>query len=218
MYIQLDSISTVSLLPVRDQGELGTCLAFATSSAHEHFQGVEEYLSPAYLYGLACNTDPLLNGHNGLTIKAVENVISNEGQVHEDKLPYDGWIASQNFPNATHMPREIHFSSSLETIFPDFDHICEYLEKGVPVILGIEITEAFVKVDGHGYIDEPGGRELGNHAIVAVGCDQNEYSQKFLVIRNSWGMAWGQKGHAFVSQIYIENRLHFAAILKNGEN
>lgn len=216
--MRLNDISSVLLLPARDQGKAGTCLAFATSSAHEHLHGIQEYLSPAYLYGLAWRTDPILNGHNGLTVKAVSNVITNKGQIHENVLPYETWLTSSDFPDTTYSPHEAHFLAGLTMISRDFDEICQYLESEIPVILGVKITDAFHRVNENGYITEPGRREMGGHAIVATGHYQNEQSQNFLLIRNSWGMAWGQDGHALVSQEYLMKRLMFAAVLKSGEN
>jgi len=216
--MRLNEISIVPLLPARDQGKAGTCLAFATSSAHEHLHGIQDYLSPAYLYGLAWKTDPILNGHNGLTVKAVSNVILDKGQIHEDVLPYEKWLAGSDFPNVTYSSDEVHFLAGLATISHDFDEICQHLKNEIPVILGIQITDAFYRVDNYGYIAEPGQRELGGHAIVAVGYYQNEQSDNFLLIRNSWGMTWGRDGHALVSQEYLMKRLKFAAILKSGES
>ncbi|NOU20593.1 MAG: C1 family peptidase [Methyloglobulus sp.] len=216
--MELDDISNVPLLPVRDQGKAQTCLAFATSFAHENLHGTGDYLSPAYLYGLAWKTDPILNGHNGLTIKAVRNVISDKGQVHESVLPYEEWLKSIVFPNATYFPRESHFLAELTTVSHNFDEICQILKKAIPVILGVNITDAFHRVDKNGYIAEPGRQEMGGHAIVALGRYQNEQSKNFLLIRNSWGIAWGKEGYALISQEYLMKRLMFAAILKDKGN
>lgn len=214
----LDDIRTVSLLPVRDQGKAGTCLAFATSSAHEHLHNKPDYFSPAYLYGHAWKTDPVLNGHNGLTIKAVENVISAMGQVEESVLRYDDWLQSRDYPSCDHATTEPHFLAGVTTIARDFDEICQFLSSAIPVIMGVRITDAFFRVDDSGYIAEPGQREMGGHAIVAVGSYQNEQAKKFLLIRNSWGLTWGKNGHALMSQEYLMKRLMFAAILKDKEN
>jgi len=50
----------------------------------------------------------------------------------------------------------------------------------------------------------PGKNEsqLGGHAIMIVGYD--EYSQRFIV-RNSWGIGWGQAGYFTISYAYFLN-------------
>jgi len=213
--MRLDDIANVFLLPVRDQGKVGTCLAFATSSAHEHLHGVSDCLSPAYLYGLAWPTDPILDGHNGLTINAIKNVITDKGQIHEKIFPYEAWLKNGNFPNANYLPEEQHFLSEFSTIAHDFDKISEHLRNKTPVIMGVKINDAFHRVDANGYIDEPGQREMGGHAIVAVGSYQDENYKNFLLIRNSWGKGWGKEGYALISEQYLMDRMMFAAILNN---
>jgi C1A family cysteine protease len=37
----------------------------------------------------------------------------------------------------------------------------------------------------------------GGHAVALVGCDQNQ-----LIVRNSWGTSWGNKGFAYASNAY----------------
>ncbi len=210
-------ISNFPLLPVRDQGKVGTCLAFATSSAHENFHNVREYLSPAYLFGLAWKTDSKLNGHNGLTFEAVKNVISVAGQVHEKYLPYEQWMTGVNYPNSNYLPHVHHFNSDLINISCDFEEISNYIKQKNPVIIGIKISDAFHQVDQYGYIDEQKERDLGGHAILAIGIFQNKQSQKYFLIRNSWGDEWGVEGHAYISEEYFKDRVICAAILSEGE-
>lgn len=43
---------------------------------------------------------------------------------------------------------------------------------------------------------------LGGHAVLAVGYDDGA---KVLIIRNSWGDEWGDKGYFYMPYEYIEN-------------
>jgi C1A family cysteine protease len=45
-------------------------------------------------------------------------------------------------------------------------------------------------------------RELGGHAVLAVGYDDDT---RQLTVRNSWGASWGQKGYFRMPYGYIEN-------------
>ena len=52
----------------------------------------------------------------------------------------------------------------------------------------------------------------GHHAVVAVGHGQRD-AAGFVLIRNSWGEAWGLKGHAWIAVDYLKSRLTGAAIM-----
>jgi C1A family cysteine protease len=49
----------------------------------------------------------------------------------------------------------------------------------------------------------PGERSLGGHAVLAVGYDDAE---RRFIVRNSWGIGWGQKGYFTIPYEYIANR------------
>ena len=55
-----------------------------------------------------------------------------------------------------------------------------------------------------GVLEMPGPKEkqVGGHAVVAVGYDNP--SQRFIV-RNSWGRSWGQKGYFTMPYGYVTN-------------
>ncbi len=42
---------------------------------------------------------------------------------------------------------------------------------------------------------------LGGHAVLAVGYNQKE---KFFLVRNSWGIKWGQAGYFTMPFKYLE--------------
>ena len=66
--------------------------------------------------------------------------------------------------------------------------------------------------DGKGEIPYPGpgDRLEGGHAVVAVGYDDGKKIGKdkgALLIRNSWGTEWGDKGYGWLSYSYVEGGL-----------
>ena len=66
--------------------------------------------------------------------------------------------------------------------------------------------------DGKGEIPFPGSGDTleGGHAILAVGYDDNKKigsANGALLIRNSWGTQWGDKGYGWLPYAYVEQGL-----------
>jgi C1A family cysteine protease len=87
------------------------------------------------------------------------------------------------------------------------------LDVGSPVLITMTLSNAFYRPSPEGVVD---GKEpidpKRRHAVVAVGHGERR-SSKFVLIRNSWGEAWGLQGHAWVSVDYLTPRLTGAAIM-----
>ena len=69
------------------------------------------------------------------------------------------------------------------------------LEKG-PVVVGTEWTNDMFKPNIDTAIITPTGNSAGGHAYLLNGVN---VKKKLIRIKNSWGRAWGNKGHAFIS-------------------
>lgn len=80
------------------------------------------------------------------------------------------------------------------------------LAAGYPIIMGFTVYDGFESsnVAQTGILNLPGQHEqvLGGHAILVVGYD--DATQRFIV-RNSWGVNWGQKGYFTVPYEYFTN-------------
>jgi C1A family cysteine protease len=66
--------------------------------------------------------------------------------------------------------------------------------------------------DGKGEIPFPGSGDSveGGHAMVAVGYDDTKKVGKdtgALLIRNSWGTGWGDKGYGWLPYSYVQHGL-----------
>jgi C1A family cysteine protease len=201
------------MTPVRDQKQGATCLAFATSAAHEHLKQINEHMSPAYLYGLAWKEDSTLNGKNGLTVEAVKRSLSKQGQIFEAFKPYDAWLQSNEYPGIDKVSDKEHFKSKVTNIANSYSDIKDRIIKGIPVILGLKIGKSFRAPDRNGLIDDRDVSNIGGHAVLAVGVSEDQ-NKKTIQIRNSWGNSWGKQGYAYITDKYINDRLFASAILE----
>jgi hypothetical protein len=79
------------------------------------------------------------------------------------------------------------------------------ISSGEPVVLGIEVTEAFehnltgTYPDPNDYADDD-YTALGGHAPTAVGYDSDG-----LIVENSWGPYWDNGGYVHISWDWLEN-------------
>ena len=82
----------------------------------------------------------------------------------------------------------------------------------MPSVFGLSVYSSFPLV-GEGVevsMPEPGEQLLGGHSMIAVGYDDEKMmgpNQGALLVRNSWGAGWGERGYGWLPYKYVEARL-----------
>jgi C1A family cysteine protease len=86
----------------------------------------------------------------------------------------------------------------------DLDTMRACLAEGWPFTLGVSVHESFTspRVRRTGVIPMPKSHEplRGGHAMLAVGFDDRD---QHLIVRNSWGTAWGIDGYCRIPYAFI---------------
>lgn len=79
-----------------------------------------------------------------------------------------------------------------------------------PVVIGMQVSSTFYRVKGVWNGEHSGN--VGGHAMVVVGYDDNKYGGAFEIL-NSWGTAWGNSGYIWVSYDAFKNNTKTAYVL-----
>ena len=82
------------------------------------------------------------------------------------------------------------------------------LINGNPVVIGFDVYSSFLKINKKGIMLYPSKNErnLGGHAVVIVGFNDNYLNNKgYFICRNSWGVEWGDKGYFYMPYEVIKN-------------
>jgi hypothetical protein len=203
----------------RDQGRRPTCLAFAASAVHRSAHKYPTELCPEWLYYHATRRDGL-RPDQGSTIEATRSTIEAYGQPSEAFWPYQGKVANPSpyLPPAG-TPNVVRCQSGMRPNDPS--RWRGELDAGRPVAVVLHISATFygaasysgkeaIMGDDHDVVDPAMA-----HAVVLVGYGMNRNESYFLV-RNSWGLAWGWGGHAWLPERYLSRRCAGSFVIHHG--
>ncbi len=168
-------------------------------------------MSVEYLFFHAVARTAGANPSSGTTMIAAAGALADEGQPIETAWPYSPVQVTPWAPPA--ITTKLHKTAMVPGKLA-FDEIVAMLDQGLPVILGLVVTDAFYRPDTSGRIpDQNPDTERAGHAVLAAGHSTSVNGTAMLLIRNSWGDSWGLGGHAWLSHIYLERHLHETALL-----
>jgi hypothetical protein len=194
--------STVSyrdqMTPVKYQGQLGSCVAFAVSAVKEFFDKIEFNtkvdLSEQWLYG-ACKKIDGYDGE-GTYPRTAMDILLKQGTPEEKYQPYEGAYPPHSGPLPGYLENaEIYKILAYATVTGGLQGIKEAIALNGPVGISIEVYDNFYGVDSSGMVPAPSGERVGGHMMCAVGYDD---TQQILIIKNSWSTAWGNGGYCFM--------------------
>jgi C1A family cysteine protease len=229
---------------IKDQGGLGSCTAHAATGVVEYFQrrSFGKYLdgSRLFVYKTTRNLIGVV-GDSGAWLRntmgalALCGVPSESYWEYTDAMPdFDQeppqfvYAVAENYEALkyfAHDPQGMNFP--LKNVL---NSVKTYLAKGIPSMFGFWGYGSFDFGDSPGHIPMPTDAELASepewgHAIVAIGYDDNlkitntistKSTMGALLIRNSWGLGWGQGGYGWMPYDYVLKRiaLDFWSMLK----
>jgi C1A family cysteine protease len=225
--------------PIENQGSLGSCTANAGAGVIEYYErksfGRHIDASRLFLYKVTRNLMKQ-KGDTGAYLRTTMGAMVLFGVPPEDYWPYsdDGkkfdqeppafcYAFAQNYQTIKYFRHDPPKKNPEEILI----RVKTYLSKGHPAMFGFTVYNSIEQAEGTGKIPFPSPKEKieGGHAIVAIGYDdkikiKNQYGNVettgALIIRNSWGKDWGEKGYGWLPYEYVLRELaeDFWSILK----
>ncbi|KAM9321466.1 dipeptidyl peptidase 1 [Gastrophryne carolinensis] len=191
--------------PVRNQGSCGSCYSFATMGMLESRIRVKTSLketptlSPQQVvscsnYSQGCD--------GGFPYLVAGKYVQDFGIVEEDAFPYtasDSPCTLKDGPYR-HYTAEYHyvggFYGGCNEAYMKYELIM-----GGPLAVAFEVYDDFMHYSGGiyhhtGLQNKFNPFQLTNHAVLLVGWGADDKTgEKYWIVKNSWGEAWGEKGY-----------------------
>lgn len=208
-----------NMSPVKNQGQLGSCVGFAVTAMkewqeqQEHLREVSEGkkdsrkgkqydLSESWVYWKSKEID-LWPGEEGTSIRFAMKVLNQVGVPTESAWPYDDIDIGKPKSWANMVARW-----ALVGNYWRINNLTELKAALVtsPVPIGIPCFYEFFFPGKDGIIKDPANPSemYGGHAVCAVGYDN---STRLIKFKNSWGTDWGENGYGYLSYEYVMSYL-----------
>jgi C1A family cysteine protease len=191
--------------PVKDQGELGYCFAFATVGLREYLELKNQKpftsLSELFLGYEAKESEGDAGKDTGCTIDAAMQTLQYKGTCEESLMPYKDTVAAIQIEPSLNQCNDAY--TYCINNYQEIDNLTMLkvcLAEGGVAVIGIEVYDSFEsdEVEATGVVPMPNKSTetcQGGHAVLVVGYDD---TKQHCIVKNSWSSGWGDKGYFYL--------------------
>jgi C1A family cysteine protease len=187
---------------VRDQGQCGSCWAFATTANAESVWAISSGqlldLSEEFLVDCASGVGYFNMGCNGGQPDSAFKYMINNGQCSEASYPYKAGTTKTAGSCQKCTAAPVHFSGCYDVVPKDQVSLMASVAKQ-PVVIAIEADTRYFQSYAGGILDSPNCGTTLDHAVEIVGYG-TENGVDYWNIRNSWGPSWGESGYVRIKK------------------
>lgn len=207
--------------PVENQGNLGSCTAHSGVGLVEYMERVASgrHVDASHLF-LYKVTRKLLGwtGDTGAFLRTTMQALALFGVPPQEWWPYDVdtydeepdaflYAYASNFQSLQYVRLDPAGSSSKDIL----EAVKSAISKNYAAMFGFTV---YTSLDWEADIPYPNPKDKvdGGHAVMAVGYDDGRVNRGTnnkgaLLIRNSWGEDWGEKGYGWLPYDYVHSGL-----------
>jgi C1A family cysteine protease len=202
-----------SFLPIRNQGKIGSCTAFAVGALVEFIRARKSLISwetsPLFTYYTTRQQVNEIHEDSGAMLRDVFKAVGVYGTTKEEIWPYDVSQFTVTPPTSAYEHAEKHQALVYYRIQNNKEDLLACLKEGYPFVFGINLYESFMRTqtdwlvwDKVPMFDATKEKLIGGHAMLAVGFF-TEGDKVYIKARNSWGTEVGLGGYHHIPMEYF---------------
>lgn len=200
---------------IGDQGSTGSCVGWGTCDGVLRWHLVKankiaktDNLSPRFVWMAAKETDEFLSRpttfieSDGTSLKAALDITRKFGAVKDPILPFASGKLYPGDPNTFYAIASQFKITAYFNFFKDLNQWKTWLATSGPILAALNVDRTWDDAKStNGVMDvfQP-NTVRGGHCIAVVGYRADGR----FIIRNSWGIGWGDKGFGYASPAYIQ--------------
>ena len=212
--------------PIEDQGQIGSCTAHAGVGMLEYFErklhGKHLDASRRFLYKMTRALGQF-EGDSGAFLRTTIGAMVLFGVPPESSWPYSEEEFDEEPPSFCYAFAQNYQAVKYYRLDPPgtereelLDSIKSHLGSQLPSMFGFTVYASIDEAGDDGRIPFPvkGDKVAGGHAVMAVGYDDaleigkgDGKTKGAILIRNSWGKAWGEDGYGWLPYDYVTEGL-----------